>query len=387
MNLTMRVSVGLVFVAGSIISATAQAPGNDWRGEWGSFARIPATGGITEHYEGAGLSVRDCAGQRCQVSFKILERTSHAEAKGDLLVKSDSEAVARLVGFKGAEKCTLGLEKTGTRQPSITVKRRTGDCSDFVTPGASFEHTYPLRSRTPFYADDIPACFVGEGRAMVALCASEALSKQERDLVPLVWKVSNLGAPPLDKDAERARILMSCDAAPDPGTCLKEAFAKSTAELNARKDAWKASVTEPGDADEAKRAIEAIEGSYRHSFANGDVYGNKFQSTDTLEIKRVSDTSIHVAVHLEFYNGHECNHEGVASYRRAGLFAEQVEGNQGSLCVFEVVPTIAGVQLQDPTGMCRLSDCGARGGYAGAAFSSEERVKVDSTVEKPADNR
>jgi hypothetical protein len=387
MNLAMRVSIRLFFMAGSIISARAQAPGNDWRGEWGSFARIPATGGSAEHYEGAGLSVRDCAGQRCQVSFEIQERTSHAEAEGDLLVESDSEAVARLVGFKGAEKCTLGLEKTGTWPPSITVKRRTGDCSDFATPGASFEHTYALRSRTPFYTDGIPACFVGEGRAMVTLCASEALSKQEHDWVPLVWEVSNLGARPLDKNAERARILKSCDAAPDPGACLKEAFAKSTEELNARKDAWKASVTEPGDADEAKRAIEAIEGSYRHSFANGDVYGNKFQSTDTLEIKRVSDTSIHVAAHLEFFNGHECNHEGVASYRRAGVFAEQVEDNEGRVCVFEVVPTTTGVQLQDPTGMCKLSDCGVRGGYRGAAFSWEERVKVDSTVEKPAGNR
>ena len=387
MNLTMRVSVGLVFMAGSIISATAQAPGNDWRAEWGSFARLPAAGRIAEHYEGAGLSVTDCAGKLCQVSFEVLERTSHAEAKGELLVESDSEAVARLVDFKGAEKCTLSMKKTGTWPPSITVKRRTGDCFYFATPGASFEHTYALRSRTPFYADDIPACFVGEGRAMVAFCASQALCKQEHDWVWLVWQVSDLVGPRLDKNAERARILKSCDAAPDPGACLKEAFAESTEGLNARKDAWKASVTEPGDADEAKRAIEAVQGSYRHSFANGDVQGDKFQSTDTLEIKRVSDTSIHVAVHLEFYNGHECNHEGVASYRRAGVFAEQVKDNQGRLCVFEVVPTTTGVQLQDPTGMCKLSDCGMRGGYNGAAFSSKERAKVDSTAEKPAGNR
>jgi hypothetical protein len=386
MNLTMRVSIGLVFMAGSIISATAQGPGNEWRGEWGSFVRIPATGRIAEHYEGAGLSVTDCAGRRCQVSFEILDRTSHGEAKGELLVESDSEAVARLV-FQGVEECTLGMEKTGTWQPSITVKRRTGDCSYFATPGTSFEHTYALRSRTPFYADDIPACFVGEGRATVALCASQAMSEQEHDWVLLVWEVSDLGGPRLDKNAERARILKSCDAAPDPGTCLTKAFAKSTGKLNARKDAWKASVTEPGNADEAKRAIEAIEGSYRHSFANGDVQGNKFQSTDTLEIKRVSDTSIHVAVHLEFYNGHECNYEGVASYRRAGIFAEQVEDNQGNLCVFEVVPTTAGVQLADPTGTCKMMYCGMRGGFRGAAFSSQERVKVDSTVEKPAGNR
>jgi len=143
----------------------------------------------------------------------------------------------------------------------------------------------------------------------------------------------------------------------------------------------------PADTDEAKRSIEAIIGVYRHSFANGDVQGDKFQSTNTLEIKRISDILIHVDVHLEFYNGHECNHEGIASYRRAGVFAEQVQDNQGKLCVFEVVRTATGVQLEDLTGMCKLSDCGMRGGYKGAAFSWKERVKVDSTVQEPTDVR
>jgi hypothetical protein len=386
MNLKMRISIASVFIAGSINSVTAQAPASNWTGEWGAFARIPGTGSIAAHYEGAGLSVMDCAGQRCHVSFEIRGRTFHGGAKADLLVESDSEAVARLA-FRAKETCTLAMEKTGTEQPSIRVKQRTGDCSIFLTPGASFEHTYALRSRTPFYGDEIPACFVGEGRAVAALCASEALSEQEHHWVPLVWEVSDLGSPRLDKNAERARILKSCDAAPDAENCLTKAFAASTEELIARKDAWKASVTEPGNADEAKRAIEAIEGNYRRSFANGDVQGDKFQSIDTLEIERVSDTSIHVDVHLEFYNGHECNHEGLASYRRAGIFVDQERENQDKLCVFEVVPTATGVQLEDPTGMCKLTDCGMRGGYNGAAFAAKERVKDDSAAQKPTGSR
>ncbi len=381
MNVTMRISIGLIFLAGSIISAAAQAPAPNWAGEWGQFARIPATGHIAVHYEGAGLSVTDCANQQCHVSFKVLGRTFHAEAEGDLLVESDTEAVATL-GSGAQAQCILAMHKAGTTPPSIVVEQRTGDCSYFATPGASFEHTYALRSRKPFYADDIPACFAGEGRAMVALCASRALSAQEHAWAPLVWEVSDLAAPRLDQSAELATILKACDAAPDPEGCLAKAFARSTEELNARKAAWKASVTEPGDPGKAKRAIAAIAGTYRHSFANGDVQGDQFRSTDTLEIQRISDTSIHVSVHLEFYNGHECNHQGVASYRRAGIFAEQLQNDQGKLCVFEVVPTSAGVQLQDPTGMCRMSDCGARGGYNGAAFLSKERVKVPSPDRK-----
>jgi hypothetical protein len=369
-------------MAGSILSATAQAPNDSWGGEWGKFARIPAAGRIAEHFEGEGLSVTSCDGQKCHFLLQIIGKTSHGRAEGDLMIENDSEAVAS-IRLGREEKCTLAMNKTGTGHPSIAVMLRTGDCSDFVTPGASFEHTYTLRSQTPFYADDIPACFVGDESAMVALCVSKKLSAQEHDWEPLVWEVSDLGGPRIDMNAERLSIMKSCDAAPDAGSCLSKAFAKSIVELNARKDSWKASVTEPGDAGKAKRAIEAIEGSYRHSFANGDVSGDKFQSTDTLEIKRVSGTSIHYDVQLEFYNGHECSREGVASYKRAGAFVEQVQNDQGKLCVFEVIPTATGVQLADPTGMCRMTDCGARGGYNGTVFSFNERVKGDSTTRTP----
>ena len=386
MSIKICKSIGLFFMAGSVFSATAQAPSENWTGEWGRFAHIPAAGHIAEHYEGAGVSISDCDGQWCHISFKVIGSTFHGEAESNLRIESDSRAVAKL-GSGTEEKCTLEIDKTGMGQPSINVKLKTGDCSYFETPGASFEHTYALRSRTLFYADDIPACFVDEGRVVVALCASKALSAQVRDWEPLVWEVSDLGGPRLDENAERARILKSCDGSPDAGSCLSKAFAQSTEELNARKDSWKASVTEPGDADEAKRLIAAIEGSYRHTFANGDVQGDNFQSTNTLEIKRVSDSSIHFDVYLEFFNGHQCSREGVASYKRAGIFTELVQDGQGKLCVFEVVPTSTGVQLADPTGMCRLNDCGMRGGYRGAAFSSKERVKVDSTEQKPTGSR
>lgn len=375
-------------MATSIPSAIGQASATAWAGEWGTFARIPAAGHIAEHYEGVGLSITACSARQCHFSFEILGPTFHGEAQGDLLAESDSEAVAHL-SYGTEYNCTLALQKSASDQPSILATHRDGDCSPFLTPGATFEHTYPLRSRTPFFfTDDLPACFVAKSRAWVTLCASQTLSQQEHDWMLLVWDVSDLvshpGEPRLDLPADRASILQSCDAAPDPGACLASAFAQSFAELNARKEAWKASVTEPGDPSEATRAIAAITGIYRHSFPNGDVQGDTFQSTDILEIQPVSGTSIHVAVHLEFFNGHECNHQGVAGYRRSGIFAEQLRDGQGKLCVFEVVPTGTGVQLADPTGMCRMMDCGARGGYNGAAFSFDERVQPAPPPQKPA---
>ncbi|MBV9180532.1 MAG: hypothetical protein JO356_04410 [Acidobacteria bacterium] len=350
-----------------------------WTGEWGMFTYVRRTGDVSAHEEGAGLSISDCSDQQCQASFEIIGPTFHGEAKADLQIKSDTEAIAHLrAGLQ--EKCTLALAKTSKNQRSITASLRSGDCSYFETSGASFEHTYPLRAKALFYADDIPACFVGGSPSVVALCASQALSQQEHNWVTLLREVSGLGQPSLDKSAEEAKILGSCDAAVDAEACLSTAFYRSTQDLVARRDAWKASITDPGNPDEAQRTIKAIQGSYRHSFANGDVQGDKFKSTDTLRISLASATSIYVDVHLEFYNGHECNHNGVASYRRAGVFAEQLTDNQGKLCVFEVIPTPTGVGLADPTGICRKNDCGARGGYNGAAFSSSEKVNAPTVV-------
>ncbi|MGO8817171.1 MAG: hypothetical protein ACLQVG_21215 [Terriglobia bacterium] len=373
-----RAVIGLALLIGSASSIRPQTTADGWTGEWGAFTRIPRAGQIAAHDEGAGLSISDCAGQHCQATFEILGPTFHAEAKADLEIENDTEAIAHLRAYR-EEKCALTLAKAGTNSPSITATVRTGDCSYFETPGASFGHTYSLRSKARFYGGDIPRCFIGGSPSVVALCTSQALSEQERDWTSLAWEVSSLGQPPLDTRAEEAKILGSCDAAPDAGACLASAFSQSTRDLLARRDAWQASVTDPGNPAEAQQAIEVIQGAYNRSFSNGDVQGDKFQSTDTLRISPASATSIRVEVHLEFYNGHECNHDGVASYRRAGLFAEQVTDRQSKLCVFEIVPTPTAVRLADPTGMCRMNDCGARGGYNDVTFSSSEKVKANPT--------
>lgn len=152
-------------MATSIPSAIGQASATAWAGEWGTFARIPAAGHIAEHYEGVGLSITACSARQCHFSFEILGPTFHGEAQGDLLAESDSEAVAHL-SYGTEYNCTLALQKSASDQPSILATHRDGDCSPFLTPGATFEHTYPLRSRTPFFfTDDLPACFVAKSRA------------------------------------------------------------------------------------------------------------------------------------------------------------------------------------------------------------------------------
>lgn len=395
MNPRIRRSFVLLLILGSFLSVQAQGPAKDWEGEWGAFTHVAASGHLPARYEGTGLSITDCDGQKCYISFEILGDTAqaHAEGKGDLLATSTSEAIAE-IGFNMANRCTLVLEKTGSVDPSITAKVKSGNCSEFATPGASFEHEYTLRSRAVFYAEDIPECFAGGGRAQQVYCTSVDLSLQEPDWMRLVLEVSELQPQGLNAvaelamaDAELARIIQSCDAAPEAEACMKAAFTKSADDLKARKDAWKASVTDPGDPGKAKQAIAAIEGSYRKTFDNGDVDGEHFKSTDTLEIRRISDTVVHVKVYLEFFNGHECGHEGNATYRQAGIFTDLVQDDQGKLCAFEVVPTATGVQLEDPTGMCRMTDCGMRGGYNGAAFLFSERIKSGPPAQAPSNSR
>lgn len=365
-----------VCVAGAGAALYAQEPGGGWAGAWGTFQRMPQSGKMAAYFEGQGLSVADCDEQRCTVSFLVQEHTGHAEARGDLLIENATEAVARL-GVP--EKCTLALEKSGGAQPAITVTARTGDCSYFATPGASFAHRYPLRARTPFSSElFLPECFVGDSRAQMALCTSPVLAQQEHDWIGLLWSVSDLGAPGLDMKTERAKLLQSCDGAADARACMAEAFRRSTDELHARAAAWKATVTEPGDAAQAERAIAAIAGTYRRSFANGDVQGDKFTATDTLEIRRAGDDAIHYDVYLEFFNGHECNRTGVAKYRRNGAFVEQTKVETpaagSKLCAFEIIPAADGVQLRDVTGMCKMESCALRGGFNGAVFKFSERV-------------
>lgn len=383
MRLVLRTAFTLVLGAGLLPFAAAQMPDSGWAGEWGQFTFVPASSKRVAYYEGAGLSLTDCTNQRCHFSFDVDAKASYGRVEGDLLIDNEEKAVARLLdSTQKEEKCTLALEKTTGAKPSIIVTPRTGDCSYFLTPGASFEHTYSLRSRTPFYVSDVPQCFVSTERAMTALCTSQSLAAQEWAWELLFYGVDDLSRTKSgyeemqNKDAERAQMLHSCDSAPDAVGCLAKAFAQSTSDLKARRAAWEDSVTEPGDTYAAQQAIAKIAGSYRHTSPNGDVQGNKFETTDTLEITPVSDTAIHVRVHLFFFNGHECYHDGVASYREAGLFAEHVKGIDGKECVFEVLPTSTGIKLTDPTGMCRMNDCGARGGYGGREFSAGDRIKA-----------
>jgi hypothetical protein len=133
----------------------------------------------------------------------------------------------------------------------------------------------------------------------------------------------------------------------------------------------------------ARQAAQSLAGEYHHRFPNGDVQGEQFDSTNTLHLEPEADGSLRYSIHLEFFNGHGCGGEGVARFNIEGKFVDAQDAGRGHTCVFEIVPAADGVQLEDPTGYCRMTNCGARGGYVDAKFSfSGSRQRPSSRREQ-----
>lgn len=372
MKLATSVTTALLLAVSALIAAQNTDPA--WTGEWGAFSAIsPAA---TDQYQGRSLSITDCTGPQCKVSLLVETQSGdHCGAAGNLQIKNASESVIHLID-SDEEKCSLTLEQKDTGTRGITVKPNTGDCSYYCTPGAAFTGNYPLHSRSRFFGDSIDACYAGAEPSQSALCSNQTLSSLHVQWRQLVWEVSDLGKPAIDQLAEQKKILAQCDADAQPSTCLTNAFHQSIQMLDARKAAWRSSVIEPGNTQEAQQKIAAIAGHYRHSFKNGDVEGDTYTSTDTLRITKNSDDSIRYSLALSFYNGHECSRSGVAHYKAGGMFVDQTqEDPTEKACFFEIIPTAKGVQLGDPTGACRETDCGARGGYVNESFSFSQRLK------------
>ena len=115
--------------------------------------------------------------------------------------------------------------------------------------------------------------------------------------------------------------------------------------------------------------IAALEGTYTRPIKSGLIDGKTYTAIDKLTIKRVSGTAIEFSLHLNFFNGHECEMSGKADYD-AGAFVHRERLDEKRECVLKLVPTPKEILIQDDEmGNCRMLSCGARGGYNGASFS------------------
>ncbi len=379
----MRVAWSALIVAAFAIHLPAQNSAQDWAGEWGEYQLPPGSA----QFVGSNLTLTTCTGNQCAFSIRQQnDKPGYCETSEDKIMEivSPTKAVAHLNTDSETNLCSLIFEKSGTDHPAITVKEE-GDCSYYCSSNGSFAGIFPLRSKSRFFGDDIPSCYAGAKPARAALCASQQLSAQQDQWSQLYGQVSDLYPKMYESDKQK-KMIDACDVAKDPAACLANEYRQSMLDLNELQIKWQTAETQPGDLAEAKRKIAAITGSYRHTFRNGDVSGDTYWTTDTLEIQKASDHSILYSTELNFYNGHTCSRSGEAIYTSRGFFVDKKKNEMGDMCYFEIIPTATGVNFGDPTNKCRETDCGARGGFGGTHFSFKRRISREGKVHLDSDD-
>lgn len=122
--------------------------------------------------------------------------------------------------------------------------------------------------------------------------------------------------------------------------------------------------------------VDAIAGVYKSQFKNATVAGEKYESEDILEIVKVSPTSAYVRAHYEFFNGHQCNINGVAKAEGDALVYRGDTDSQGRQCVLSVKVSGGKITLDDKDGVCGRETCGARGMYNGKSFAFSKKRAI-----------
>jgi len=376
----------LTLVLFLLTAALAHAQQSPWQGEWGAFTNTSAS-------NGQRLTISDCTATTCTFSVSARKSPNHCDTSSEVsfTIVSPTEATATLPGESATQTCKLQLHRDPT---SITLTAAGATCTSYycTSPTLTFAHTYKQRSSTPYVGPHSDACLSNASPATVATCTDPALAKLEQQWQDLYADFPLAPDPNKDENGYShavtvdAAILKHCDTAPNPAQCLHDRFTADIALLNANKQAFIAGYTERGDPTAASAVAKKIAGRYRHSFANGDVQGDHYRSTDTLTVAPVGRASIHFDAHLEFYNGHTCDLSGGALYRKNGSFVyddkPSTSNSTDPVCHLGIKPTATGDTFEDYTGGCKMISCGERGGWNGASFTFAERIRTPSASPK-----
>ena len=374
----MRVLWIVVLVVAAGVAQAQSSAG--WQGEWGSFSGGPR--GTFQR-----ISVSGCAGTSCQfflVSRQGSENSGTAE-KLTLTLQSDSTARVELPAEGDGNMCVLQFVRQGGGTPSLRVTATGASCTSFYSTSrkVSMNGVYPLRSTMNFAGTNAEACFQEPTGARLATCTHPEVAALEdkwaemMDEYPLQKPARGQNVGDLEQQADD-EILKACDAAADPARCLTGWYTAEIGYMQVAKGMFVHGTVERGDAAVGGRLAARIEGRYRKSFANGDVEGDHYRTTDTLTIRKVGAASIHFDAELNFYNGHTCSLAGGALYRADGSFVfDDASANADApgmpACRLAIVPTATGVTFKDLNGSCK-SYCGERGSWTGAEFRFADRV-------------
>jgi hypothetical protein len=122
--------------------------------------------------------------------------------------------------------------------------------------------------------------------------------------------------------------------------------------------------------------IDKLAGVYKHTFQNANIDGDKYKSEDILEIVKLTPATAYVRTHLEYFNGHVCNIQGVASVEGDVLVYRGPDNVLGKKCVLSLKVVGKKLTFDDKDGACAIGTCGNRGMYSGAGFELKQRRAI-----------
>lgn len=371
---------GNVVVAALIVSvllwsssACSDEPNlNSWQGEW--F-------GVSSEGGRFGITLKSC--QTDQIATKC-----DAEVFG--LGDTGKFCLSQVTAFGAADREELVINAGNRGLMSIKKKGNTILSSETIAPDCDFTQSsedisYVLQSRQVYLKsleNDTGWCNLDTSPAMHEVCTdAKVLSIVERaQSVPLPSEHVNgfWGDDPI--------MLKKCNQAASPQDCVLEAYQRKLEELEIDSHAM-STYGLPGDALKAKALLGTMSGVYKRRFKNGDTAGFAYRSEDIFEFVPISPFAAYIKLHLEFFNGHECNVAGVAEYKKVEAFVLQdPDGPNGNRCLLSIKLDGKKISFQDPNGSC-MKFCGARGSFSGENFYLAQRRKIRyiSTIEKSAD--
>ncbi len=331
-----------------------------------------------------------CKGASCR--FFLVSRqgsdNSGAAEEETLNLQSDTTARVELPAEGDGNTCVLQFVRqggSGGAAPSLRVTATGASCTSYYSTSGkvSMSGVYPLRSTVNFAGPNAEACFREPTGARLATCTHPEVAALEdkwaemMDEYPLQKPAKGQNVADLEQQADE-EILRTCDGAADPAKCLTGWYTAELGLMQVAKGLFVHGTVERGDPAVGGRLAARIAGRYRHSFANGDVEGDHYRTTDTLTIRSVGAASIHFDAELNFFNGHTCSLAGGALYRADGSFvfddaSANAEAPGTPACRLALIPTATGVTFKDLNGSCK-NYCGERGSWTGAEFRFADRV-------------